>query len=163
MPGILPAVTFIALLALSGCSGSNPSACCHRAGCQPSGAASCRGSGASCSRTAGGAACCTANPRVLRHVVLFKFKDGTSAEDVRKVEEAFRSLPAKIGQIADFEWGTDVSPEKRAEGFTHCFLLTFRTEADRDAYLPHPDHKAFGQALGPHLEKVLVVDYWAKK
>ncbi|MCA9181727.1 MAG: Dabb family protein, partial [Planctomycetales bacterium] len=48
-----------------------------------------------------------------------------------------------------------------SDGFTHCFLLTFKSEADRDSYLPHPAHRAFGAALKPHLEKVLVVDYWA--
>ncbi|MCB0070159.1 MAG: Dabb family protein, partial [Caldilineaceae bacterium] len=27
---------------------------------------------------------------------------------------------------------------------------------------PHPAHQAFGQVLRPHLDKVLVFDYWAK-
>ena len=99
----------------------------------------------------------------LRHVVLFKFKDGTKAEDIQKVEAAFRALPTKIPQIAGFEWGTDNSPEKLAQGFTHCFFLTFNSAADRDAYLPHPEHKAFGKVLHPHLDKVLVVDYFAQE
>ena len=99
---------------------------------------------------------------VLRHVVLFQFKDGTPDENVREIEAAFRALPDKIDVIQDFEWGTDVSVEGKAEGFTHCFFVTFASEADRDAYLPHPDHAAFGAVLRPHLEKVLVVDYWQK-
>jgi len=99
---------------------------------------------------------------VLRHVVLFQFKDGTPDENVRKIEDAFRALPGKIDLIQDFEWGTDVSVEGKAEGFTHCFFVTFASEADRDAYLPHPDHAAFGSVLSPHLEKVVVVDYWQR-
>ena len=99
---------------------------------------------------------------VLRHVVLFQFKDGTSEAGVSKIENAFRALPGKIDVIQDFEWGTDVSVEGLAEGFTHCFFVTFASEADRDAYLPHPDHTAFGAVLSPHLEKVLVVDYWQR-
>lgn len=99
---------------------------------------------------------------VLRHVVLFQFKDGTPAESVRQVENAFRALPDKINVIQDFEWGTDVSVEGMAEGYTHCFFVTFANEADRDAYLPHPDHTAFGAVLRPHLEKALVVDYWQR-
>ena len=95
----------------------------------------------------------------LRHVVLFKFKDGTSPEDIAKVEKAFAALPGKIPQIAGFEWGTDCSVENLSQGFTHCFVLTFKSEKDRDEYLPHPEHKAFGKVLGPHLDKVLVVDY----
>jgi hypothetical protein len=100
---------------------------------------------------------------VLRHVVLFKFKDGTSGRQVREIENAFRALPGKVDAICDFEWGTDVSVENRQQGFTHCFLVTFRSEADRAEYIPHPAHKNFGKILGPHLDKVLVIDYWAKK
>ena len=101
--------------------------------------------------------------RALRHVVMFKFKDDTSSRQIREIEDAFRALPGKIDAICDFEWGTDVSVENRQQGFTHCFLVTFRSEADRAEYIPHPAHKNFGNILGPHLDKVLVVDYWATK
>ena len=101
--------------------------------------------------------------QVLRHVVLFKFKDDATPAEVRKIETAFAALPSKIEQIYDFEWGTDVSVENRQQGFTHCFVVTFLSEADRADYLPHPDHKEFGQILGPYLDKVLVIDYWTQK
>ncbi|WP_411031423.1 Dabb family protein [Spongiimicrobium sp. 3-5] len=97
---------------------------------------------------------------VLRHVVLFKFKEGTPANKISEIETAFRSLPAKIPEIASLEWGLNNSPEGLEKGFTHCFLLTFNSEQDRTVYLPHADHKAFGALLTPHLEDVLVVDYW---
>jgi hypothetical protein len=99
---------------------------------------------------------------ILRHVVLFKFKDSTSAADIKKVEDAFSALPGKIPQIAGYEWGTNNSPEGLEKGLTHCFFLSFKSEEDRAIYLPHPDHKAFGEVLGPHLDDVLVLDYWAK-
>jgi hypothetical protein len=105
---------------------------------------------------------CCMSKSVLRHVVLFKFKDGTPAERVRAIEEKFAGLKSKIPGITAFEWGTDVSPEKLAQGFTHCFLVTFPDEAARDAYLPHPAHQDFVSVLKPHLDKVLVVDYLAK-
>ena len=101
--------------------------------------------------------------KLLRHVVLFKFKDSTTDEQVREIENAFCALPSKVDAIYDFEWGTDVSVENRQQGFTHCFLVSFLSEADRAKYLPHSAHKEFGQLLGPHLDKVLVVDYWTKK
>ena len=105
--------------------------------------------------------CKKAEP-ALRHVVLFKFKEGTSPEKIKEVENAFASLPGKIDTIKCFEWGTNVSVENRSEGFTHCFVVTFANEAGRDTYLNHPDHKEFGKTLGGSLDKVLVVDYWAK-
>jgi hypothetical protein len=99
--------------------------------------------------------------KLLRHVVLFKFKDGTTDEQLKKVTDAFAALPKKIDAIEDFEWGTNNSPEGKAAGFTHCFLVTFRDEKGRDEYLPHPAHKEFVSIVGPVLGDVLVVDYWA--
>jgi hypothetical protein len=104
----------------------------------------------------------SADSPLLRHVVMLKFKADAKPEAVQKVEQAFRELQKKIPVVQSLEWGTDVSPEKLSQGFTHCFFLTFKTDADRDAYLVHPDHKAFGASLGPVLDKVLVLDYWAK-
>ncbi|NEU07180.1 Dabb family protein [Flavihumibacter sp. R14] len=101
--------------------------------------------------------------KVLRHVVLFKFKNESSAADIKKVEDAFRTLPSKISQIKGFEWGRNNSPENLNQGFTHAFFVSFQSEKDRDIYLPHPAHKEFGKILGPHLDKVLVVDYWTEK
>ena len=98
----------------------------------------------------------------LRHVVLFKFKEGTAPEDVKKVEDGFRALPEKIPQIVSFEWGTNNSPEGLAQGFTHCFLVTFKCEKGRAAYLPHPAHKAFVKVLKPHIDTLLVIDYVAR-
>ncbi|MCM4170613.1 Dabb family protein [Arenibacter sp. TNZ] len=99
---------------------------------------------------------------VLRHVVLFKFKENTSKADIAKVENAFSALPSKIPQIADYEWGINNSPEGLNKGLTHCFFVTFHSEEDRAIYLPHPDHKAFVVVLSPHLDDVTVVDYWTK-
>lgn len=101
--------------------------------------------------------------KVLRHVVLFNFKDDADPATIKKVEEAFAALPSKIDTIKDFEWGTNNSPEGHDKGHTHCFLVTFDSEEGRATYLPHPAHKAFVEVLLPVLEDVTVVDYWAKK
>ena len=100
--------------------------------------------------------------KMLRHVVLFKFKDSATSSQIQEVENAFKALPSKIKEIRGFEWGTNNSPENLNQGLTHCFFLSFESEKDRDAYLPHPAHKEFGKLLGPYLDKVVVVDYWAK-
>ncbi len=99
---------------------------------------------------------------VLRHVVFFSFKSTSTPEDVKSVVDAFRDLQNKVEGIKGFEWGTNSSPEGLNQGLTHAFTLTFHSEALRDAYLPHPAHKEFGELLGPHLDKVMVVDYWTK-
>ena len=98
--------------------------------------------------------------KVLRHVVMFKYKDTATEADIQSVNEAFAALPSKIEEIKGFEFGTNNSPEGLDKGFTHCYFLTFHSEEDRAVYLPHPDHKAFGELLGPFLEDVMVLDYW---
>ena len=98
----------------------------------------------------------------LQHVVSFKFKTTATAPEIKKVEKAFQGLKQKIPHIVSLEWGTNVSKEKKDKGFTHCFILTFKSEQDLEAYIVHPEHKAFGTIVGPLLDDVFVLDFWAK-
>lgn len=99
---------------------------------------------------------------VLRHVVLLKFKDDALPEQIRHVESEFRALKTRIPGVQSLEWGTNISPEGLAQGFTHCFFVTFLDAKARDAYLPHAAHQDFVKILRPVLDKVLVVDYVAQ-
>ena len=97
---------------------------------------------------------------VYRHVVLCKFYDNTGNDRVEAIEAAFRTLCAELPFVRDFEWGRNSSPENLNEGYTHCFIVTFANEKDRDTYLPHPAHQAFCKNhLDENLEKVCVVDF----
>jgi len=100
--------------------------------------------------------------KVLRHVVLFKFKEGADQARIDKAEKAFAELPSKIDEVRDFEWGINNSPEGLDRGLTHCYLITFNSEEDRATYLPHPDHQAFVKLLDGIIEEAVVVDYWTK-
>lgn len=100
--------------------------------------------------------------KVYRHLVLFKFKEDATKEQIEQVVAAFGNLKNEINTVLGYEFGTDVSPEKLAKGFSHCFLVTFRNKKDLEAYLPHPAHQAFTVKLKPILADVLVVDYWAE-
>jgi len=102
------------------------------------------------------------NGKVLRHVVMFKFSQSATPASIQKIEASFAALPQKIKEIKGFEWGTNSSPEGLNQGLTHCFILTFTSDKDRDQYLIHPAHKAFGASLGKDVEKVTVVDFWTK-
>ena len=97
---------------------------------------------------------------VLRHVVIFKFKQETSAAQLDEINREFQNLKLAIPEIRDFERGRNNSPEGLNKGFTHGYLITFASEADRDAYLPHPAHKKFVALLGGKLDEAFVFDYW---
>jgi hypothetical protein len=102
-----------------------------------------------------------ANGKLLRHAVFFSFNEESNEQEIAGVTKAFAALPEKIGSIIDFQWGTNNSPEKLDDGFTHGFLLTFKDEAGRDVYLPHPAHTGeFADTLRPHMKDVFVIDYW---
>ena len=99
---------------------------------------------------------------LLRHVVLFSWKAGVPQEKIDEIVSVFCQLPQRIGEIHDFEWGTDVSVEGLARGMSHCFLVTFQSAQDRDAYLPHPAHEDFVALIKPYLQDVQVFDYWQR-
>ena len=103
----------------------------------------------------------SAQPSQVRHMVVFKFKQGTTPAQVKQVTDALRALKDTIPGIVSFEHGVNNSPEKKNLGFTHAYLITFENAAARDAYLPHPEHKKFGALLGSLgvMEDVFVVDY----
>jgi Stress responsive A/B Barrel Domain len=108
--------------------------------------------------------CAQSKSEQLRHVVIFKFKASSSQASVDSVVNSFMSLAKKIPVVKSMEWGLNDSPENFHQGFTHCFVLTFANMKDRDeVYQKHPAHLEFQKVLGPHMEKVFVVDYQVEK
>jgi len=98
--------------------------------------------------------------QVLRHVVLFKYKPEVTPAQLDEINRAFQDLKRQIPEVRDFERGINNSPEGLNKGFTHGYLITFASEEDRAAYLPHPAHKKFVELLGGKLEEPFVFDYW---
>ena len=97
----------------------------------------------------------------MKHIVLFRYKPGATSGQINEVTEAFRALKGKIPGITSFECGVNNSPENLNKGFTHVYLITFENAGARNAYLPHPEHKKFGELLGnlDILHEALVVDF----
>ena len=97
----------------------------------------------------------------VKHIVIFKYKASATPEQIDEVTKAFKALKGKIPGIVSFEYGVNNSPENLNKGFTHAYLLTFENAAARDAYLPHPEHKKFGELLGKLgvLEEPFVIDF----
>lgn len=100
----------------------------------------------------------------VKHIVIFKYKASATPGQIAEATEAFKNLKNKIPGIVSFEYGTNISPEGKNKGFTHVYFLTFKDEAARDKYLPHPDHNKFGELLTKLdvVEDVFVIDYKAQ-
>jgi hypothetical protein len=98
--------------------------------------------------------------KLLRHIVLFSYRDEVQTFQKAEVIRRFSELPALTGLIHEFECGRNNSPEGLNRGFEDGFLVTFLTEADRAAYLPHPAHQEFVAFLSTCVREALVFDYW---
>jgi hypothetical protein len=97
--------------------------------------------------------------QTLRHVVLFRFHDATTDEQVAAIVERFSALSSQIPEIEHFEWGVNHSHEGLDHGLTHCFNLTFASRQARDRYLVHRAHVTFGAWIGTWVADVTVVDF----
>jgi peroxiredoxin len=97
--------------------------------------------------------------RVLRHVVLLKFKDGADAATHARIDQALQEFTRTIDTVIDYEWGKDITGGAKTEGFTHALFVTFRNQAGLDVYGPHPAHQALIEVIRPQIDKLVVLDY----
>jgi len=95
----------------------------------------------------------------VQHVVALKFKPDADPAKVKNIEQEFAALKQKIDVVQKLEWGTNVSQEGHTKGYTHCWILSFKSEADRDAYIEHPAHQDFVKLVGGVLEDAFVLDF----
>jgi hypothetical protein len=97
----------------------------------------------------------------VKHIVVFRYKPSATSGQITEVTKAFEALKDKIPGIISFEHGVNNSPENLNKGFTHVYLITFENAGARDAYLPHPEHKNFGELLRKLgvLDEAFVVDF----
>ena len=79
---------------------------------------------------------------MLKHVVLFKFRDDCSDEQLQKIFDGMDALPDKIPQIQSYSHGPDAAI---VDGkFDYGMVAEFNTSEDLLTYLEHPEHKAVG-------------------
>jgi hypothetical protein len=95
----------------------------------------------------------------VKHVVLLKFKDGTSEELINKFFDDLLDLSESISGIDDYVSGTNNSSEGLAQGLTHGFIMTFADAAARDAYVVHPDHEKFKAAGLEIVDNIVIFDF----
>jgi hypothetical protein len=95
----------------------------------------------------------------VKHIVLLKFKEGTTEEQIGKFFEDVLDLSETVPGIDDYVSGNNCSLEGRNQGLTHGFIMTFSDLAARDAYIVHPEHERFKTTAMGEVETILVFDF----
>ncbi len=111
--------------------------------------------------------CClsaqTGKQKVLRHVVCFQFNNDVSEKSKAEAVQIFLDLKDEIPEIKKIEGGENISEGGLSKDFTHCFILTFESEAARNIYLPHPAHQRIVEKNKPLLSDLFVFDIWGEE
>lgn len=95
---------------------------------------------------------------MVEHIVLFKWKETTTPEEIEAVMEGLKGLKSKIPGIVDLSCGKNFTD--RSKGFEYGLVVRFRDREALDAYQPHPEHQKVVQNLiQPILAGILAVDY----
>lgn len=94
---------------------------------------------------------------MIRHVVLFTFKDEVPAGERAAVIGAIRGLLGAIPSLRSLEVGETLSPA-RAQGYALVALGAFDDRAGLEAYLAHPAHLPVAARFRAAAAQTLVVD-----
>lgn len=78
------------------------------------------------------------------HFEILTFKYTLNKLKIKKIE----SITCRVPIAGPESRGRTPETKGLNMGFTHVYLLTFKSAATRDAYLPHPEYKNFGALLG---------------
>ena len=79
---------------------------------------------------------------MLRHIVLFKFKEGTEPQQIHDISGAMDALPGQVPSILAYTHGRDAALSTAK--FDYAVVADFASEEDYVTYRDHPAHKALG-------------------
>lgn len=96
---------------------------------------------------------------MIRHYGMFQFHPEVTPEQIEDCFAEMRGMVGKITGLLGMEYGAYESSEGLNDGFTHGFIMSFDTAANREAYLPHPEHERVKQIVVPRLARVIVFDF----
>ena len=95
---------------------------------------------------------------MIEHIVLFKWKNTATPEQIEAVLSGLKQLKSQIPSIVDLSCGENFSP--RSQGFQHGLVVRFEDKAGLEAYQLHPAHQEVVQKLiKPILADIIAIDY----
>lgn len=89
--------------------------------------------------------------RTLRHVVMFRWKAGTSEETTSAIVAALGELPGLIPELRSYHFGADAGV--REGNYDFAVVAEFDSVDDYLAYSDHPRHRQIVEDLvAPHVD-----------
>ncbi len=95
---------------------------------------------------------------MIEHLVLFKFKKGSSDEVIKDIYSSLQRLKGRIDSLVEISAGANFS--ERSQGFDGGLTVRFNDKAGLMTYAEHPEHQEIVQnKIKPIAESVLALDY----
>jgi phage tail protein X len=93
---------------------------------------------------------------MINHVIMFKWRPGTSDAQISAAAQALLGLKSTITAIVDARFGPAVSGSE----FDHGMLIVLPDVASLAAYVAHPSHiNAVKEHLNPIRERIQAFDF----
>ncbi|KIP03532.1 hypothetical protein PHLGIDRAFT_235963 [Phlebiopsis gigantea 11061_1 CR5-6] len=91
----------------------------------------------------------------------FKYKPGTTEEQKRKALDGLIALYEENAHLVNQgpTGGRNNNPEGLGKGFDIVFTVEFKSEANRDEFIPDPKHVAYKMSIMDIVEDVIVYDF----
>jgi Stress responsive A/B Barrel Domain len=85
---------------------------------------------------------------MIHHIVCFRFKSGTTPEQIARAGTALLGMYPRIPEIRGIRWGENFAPS--AGEYSHVLSVILDDMAAVHRYLSHPVHvEVVAEALGP--------------
>ncbi len=96
---------------------------------------------------------------MLRHVALFRWADGTTAEQKQAICDGLARLPSLIPELGDYRFGDDAGLVDGNWDF--AVVADFDDAEGWRAYREHPEHRrVVAEQIAPVAVERAAVQYW---
>ncbi len=94
---------------------------------------------------------------MIRHIVLFKLKNGIGKEGREELVESLKGLKGKIPLVRELEVGSDVAG--KSNSYDIALNSLFDSFEDVEAYSVHPDHITVVEMVKELCQSSIKVDF----
>tara|TARA_R110002167_G_scaffold206052_1_gene410082 strand:+ start:2317 stop:2613 length:297 start_codon:yes stop_codon:yes gene_type:complete len=95
---------------------------------------------------------------MIKHIVLLKWKQNVSSEQIDRVTTGFQDLKNQISEIAHYSFGKDASIYRGNADY--ALVAEFISEEDLKIYVAHPKHQEFmREVTGPIMESFQSIQF----